>query len=329
MTPFNMRRTVLTGGAALAASLALPASAQAAKVLRYGNAGGPGTVSNTFNAALSKSISAKTGGKLSFEIFAGTLGGERSLIESMALGSLDVYNGAYTGIEQFDVMYSPYFFRDGPHARAVLASEIGARASSTLEKRYKARLLGAGRLGSYNLMLKRPIDSLADLKGRKIRAPEIKGCIEALRFFGAAPTPIPFNEVYLALPSGLVDGVLTALNPGVQFKFFEVCKFVVVPDFGLALDKQVISLSAWNGLSPDQRKILQDSFNELEESDYYQVGLAAKPKDFKAWSDANGADSLLRLDASGLAAQMAPLNERLAEAAFGKGSWKMIQDAKA
>jgi TRAP-type C4-dicarboxylate transport system substrate-binding protein len=329
MTLFNTRRTVLTGGAALAASLALPASAQAAKVLRYGNAGGPGTVSNTFNAALSKAISAKTGGKLSFEIFAGTLGGERSLIESMALGSLDVYNGAYTGIEQFDVMYSPYFFRDGPHARAVLASEIGTRASATLEKRYKARLLGAGRLGSYNLMLKRPIESLADLKGRKIRAPEIKGCIEALRFFGAAPTPIPFNEVYLALQSGIVDGVLTALNPGVQFKFFEVCKYVVVPDFGLALDKQVISLSAWNGLSPDQRKILQDTFNELEESDYYQVGLAAKPRDFKAWSDANGADSLLRLDASGLAAQMAPLNERLAEAAFGKGSWKMIQDAKA
>jgi len=58
------RRAVLTGGAALAAGIALPASAQAAKVLRYGNAGGPGTVSNTFNAALSKAISAKTGGKL-------------------------------------------------------------------------------------------------------------------------------------------------------------------------------------------------------------------------------------------------------------------------
>jgi TRAP-type C4-dicarboxylate transport system substrate-binding protein len=323
------RRAVLAGGASLAAGIALPAAAQSGKLLRYGNAGSAGTVSNTFNAALSRAISAKTGGRLAFEIFAGTLGGEKSLIESMALGSLDVYNGAYTGIEGFDVMYSPYFFRDGPHARAVLASEIGARASATLERRYKARLLGAGRLGSYNLMLKRPIQSLADLKGRKIRAPEIKGCIEALRFFGAAPTPIPFNEVYLALQSGIVDGVLTALNPGVQFKFYEVCKYVVVPDFGLALDKQVISLSAWNGLTAEQKQIVQDSFNELEESQYYQVGLAAKPKDFKAWSDANGADSLLNLEASGLASQMAPLNERLAEAAFGKGSWQIIQNTKA
>jgi hypothetical protein len=59
------------------------------------------------------------------------------------------------------------------------------------------------------------------------------------------------------------------------------------------------------------------------------VGLAAKPKDFKAWSDANGADSLLNLEASGLASQMAPLNERMAEAAFGKGAWQIIQNTKA
>jgi TRAP-type transport system periplasmic protein len=329
MTTRITRRGVLKAGAGVAAVMALPYAAHAATVLRYGNAGGPQTVSNTFNAALSKRISELTGGELSFEIFAGTLGGEQDLIESMALGSLDVYNGAYTGVEQFDVMYSPYFFKDGVHAKAVLATEIGEKSSAALEARYNARLLGAGRLGSYNLMLKEPIESLADLKGRKIRSPQIKGCIEALNHFEAAPTPIPFNEVYLALQSGIVDGVLTALNPGVQFKFYEVCKHVVVPDFGLALDKEVISVASWNALSPEQQDILQKSFNDLEETDYYLVGLASKPKDFEAWANANGPDALLELDASGLAEQMAPVNERLANAAFGDGAWKLIQDTKA
>jgi TRAP-type C4-dicarboxylate transport system substrate-binding protein len=226
-------------------------------------------------------------------------------------------------------MYSPYFFRDGEHAKAVLATEIGAKASAALESRYNSRLLGAGRLGGYNLMLKEPIEALADLKGRKIRAPQIKGCIEALNFFEAAPTPIPFNEVYLALQSGIVDGVLTALNPGVQFKFYEVCKHVVVPDFGLALDKQVISLPAWEGLGPDLQQVLQSSFDELEETDYHQVGLAQKPKDLAAWAAANGDEALLDLDASGLAQQIAPLNERLANAAFGDGAWALIQNTQA
>ncbi|MCG8357375.1 MAG: TRAP transporter substrate-binding protein [Kiloniellales bacterium] len=326
MTLAITRRELLAGAAVTTAVGALPRRARAATILRYGNAGGPQTLSNTFNAKLSDTISEKTGGELSFEIFAGTLGGEKDLIESMALGGLDIYNGAYTGTDQFDVMYCPYFYRDGAHARAVLNTEIGAKASKVLEGKYKSRLLGVGRLGGYNLMLKEPIESLDELKGRKVRSPQIKGCIEALNFFDAVPTPIPFNEVYLSLQSGIVDGVLTALNPAIQFKFYEVCKHVVVPDFGLALDKQVISSAAWGGLTADQQKILQESFDELEAVEYYDAGLRQKSVDLAAWASANGDDALIDLDASGLATAIAALNERLANEAFGEGAWKLIQE---
>ena len=326
MTLRMNRRQALGTGAAAAAAFALPGIARAASVLRYGNAGGPQTLSNTFNATLSDVLSDKTNGELSFEIFAGTLGGEKDLIESMALGALDIYNGAYTGTDQFDVMYSPYFFADGVHAKRVLQSEIGAIASKALEEKYNARLLGAGRLGGYNLMLKEPIETLADLKGRKIRAPQIKGCIESLAFFEAVPTPIPFNEVYLSLQSGIVDGVLTALNPAVQFKFYEVCEHVVVPDFGLALDKEVISVAAWDALGEDTQAILQETFDELEEESYYKAGLASKSVDLNAWAVANGADALIDLDAAGLAVVIEPLNQRLANEAFGDGAWVKIQD---
>lgn len=325
MTIKMSRRSALVGGAAMVGAAAIPFAAQAATILRYGNAGAPTTGSNRFNAKLSDLIKERTNGELSFEIFAGTLGGEKQLIESMALGGLDIYNGAYTGTDEFDIFYSPYFFRDGVHAKAVMESEIGAMASAKLEAQYQSRLLGAGRLGSYNLMLKEPIKSMDDLKGRKIRAPQIKGCLEALSAYGAIPTPIPFNEIYLALQSGIVDGVLTALNPGVQFKFYEVAKYVVVPDFGLALDKQVISLATWNSLSAEHQKILTDSYAELEEVDYYQAGVDQKAIDLKTWSDANGADSLLDFDASGLVAAFEPLNKRLADETFGEGTWDKIK----
>ncbi|MBM2323714.1 MULTISPECIES: TRAP transporter substrate-binding protein [Marivita] len=324
----SRRQLMATAAAALAAGIA-PRAAMAATVLRYGNAGGPQSLSNTFNATLSDTLSERTNGELSFEIFAGTLGGEKDLIESMALGALDIYNGAYTGTDQFDVMYSPYFFKDGVHAKQVLESDIGATASKVLEDKYNARLLGAGRLGGYNLMLKEPIESLADLKGRKVRAPQIKGCIEALSFFGAVPTPIPFNEVYLSLQSGIVDGVLTALNPAVQFKFYEVCANVVVPDFGLALDKEVISVAAWDALGEEKQMILQDTFNELEEEAYFKAGLASKSVDLAAWAAANGDAALIDLDASGLATDIAPLNERMANEAFGDGSWAKMQEMSA
>lgn len=318
------RQMMGTAAAAMAAGM-LPQRALAATILRYGNAGGPQTGSNKFNLKLSEALSERTNGDLSFEIFAGTLGGEKDLIESMALGALDIYNGAYTGTDQYDVMYSPYFFKDGVHAKKVLQSEVGEVASNALEQKYDARLLGAGRLGGYNLMLQEPIETLADLKGRKVRSPQIKGCIEALSFFGAIPTPIPFNEVYLALQSGIADGVLTALNPGVQFKFYEVANYVVVPDFGLALDKEVISTSTWEALGADNQKILVDTFDELEEVDYFKAGLASKSTDLEAWAAANGDDALIDLDASGLATDIAPLNEKMANDAFGDGAWAKMQ----
>ena len=200
------RRGFVAGTAALGGAAVLPgiANAQQKIVLRYGNAGAPTTLSNQFNAKLSDTVSKKTNGAVSLEIFAGSLGGEQKLLDSMALGSLDMYNGAYTGTREFDILYSPYFFRDGAHAGRVMKGPIGQKASAVLQSRYKARLLGAGRLGGYNLMLKQPIKSLSELRGRKIRSPQIEGCIEGLKFFGGIPTPIPFNEIYLALQQGIV-----------------------------------------------------------------------------------------------------------------------------
>lgn len=187
-----------------AVSLALPAGfARAAAVeLRYGNAGTETSLSNIFNKKLSQAMAAKTNGELSMEIFAGSLGGEQKLLDSISLGSLDVYNGAYTGTREFNIFYAPGFFRDGVQAKAVIESEIGQKASAMLGERYGARLLGVGRLGGYNLMLRKPITSLSELKGLEIRSANIEGCIEGLRHFGAIPTPIPFNEIYLALQQG-------------------------------------------------------------------------------------------------------------------------------
>ncbi|WP_323039272.1 TRAP transporter substrate-binding protein [Gemmobacter sp.] len=325
--PINLtRRTMLQLAGAGAAALTLPAGmAHAATKLRYGNAGNPTSLSNVFNQKLSDAIAAKTKGELSMEIFAGSLGGEQKLLDSMSLGSLDMYNGAYTGTREFDILYSPGFFRDGVHAKAVIDSEIGAKASAVLGDRYGARLLGVGRLGGYNLMLRKPISSLSELKGLKIRSAQIEGCIEGLKHFGAIPTPIPFNEIYLAVQQGIVDGVLTALSPGVAGKFYEVAKYVVEADFGLALDKEAISVASWNALSPDYQQILATTFTEMEETDYYGASIGGKQKDLGIWSGANGADSILKLDAASLAKDLEPLNRRLADEVYGAGAWDKIK----
>ena len=326
MSALNLTRRAFGASAALGV-MAPIARAQGKVTLRYANAGNAQTLSNTFNAKLFDQVTKQTGGAVNFTLFAGTLGGEQKLLESMALGGLDMYNGAYTGTREFDVLYSPYFFKDGAQAGRVMKGPVGEKASAVLEKRYHARLLGIGRLGTYNLMLKEPIRSFADIKNRKIRTASIEGCLEGVKFFGGIPTPIPFDQIYLALQQGIVDGVLTALNPGVSGKFFEVCKYVVANDFGTALDKEVISQAAWNRLSPPQRSILQDQFNTLEGTDYYDVGVAQKAADLASWAKANGKDSVITLDGGSRSTALQPVNARLANAGFGAGSWEQIKNA--
>jgi TRAP-type C4-dicarboxylate transport system substrate-binding protein len=316
------------GALALSASPFEPAFAQDAKIaIKYGNAGNDQTLSNRFNAKLAKLVEERSGGTITTQIFAGTLGGEQRLIEGMSLGTLDVYNGAYTGTREYDIFYSPYFFKDAEHAKRVLKGTIGAKASKVIEDRYNASYIGVGRLGPYVLSTKRKISSLAEVKGMKLRTPQIEGCIEAVKHLGAAPTPIPFTDIYLALQNGTVDGFVSALNPSVAGKFYEVCKFVMENPFGEALDKQLIATRTVKRMSERQRKLYMEAFDELEAPDYYGASLTAIKSDFETWRKFNGADSVVALDQEEIKKTMEPLNRRLAESVYGAGAWETIQGA--
>jgi TRAP-type C4-dicarboxylate transport system substrate-binding protein len=321
------RRGFGAGLAAVAGTAALAgrSNAQAVITLKYGNAGNAQTLSNRFNQHWGEVVAQRTNNQVRIQIFAGTLGGEQQLIESMALGTIDIYNGAYTGTREFDIFYSPSFFKDGYHAKRVLAGPLGQKANETLERRYQARLLGVGVLGPWVLATKRKITSLDELRGVKLRAPQIEGVVAALNHLGASPTPIAFNEIYLALQNGTVDGFVSALNPSVAGKFYEVCKYVYSNPFGLGLDKEAIATRAWNRLSAQQRDILKGSFDELENVEYHQAGIRAITTDLATWREHNGADSVSQLDQADIDRRMAPLNERLANEVFGAGAWAQIQ----
>ena len=323
MTTSLNRRSFGIGAATIAGLSGLSPAARAAITLKYANAAGPQTNSNIFNQALFAEVEKLTGGNIK-AAFSYNVGGEKAIVDAMALGGVDVCVTAYTGTREFDVLYSPGMFRDGAHAGKVMKSAIGQKASQVMEQRYKARLLGTGRLGPYCLFMKNEIRSFDDIKGRKIRTPPIEGCVEAVKFLGGNPTPVAFNEIYLALQQGIVDGMITALNVAVAQKFYEVCKYVVSNEFGQALDKELVSTAAWSKLSASERDILQKSFDRLEESDYYKAGVDAVARDLETWEKNNGKGSVLNLPGDPAKA-LEPLNKRLMAEVFGPGSWEQMQ----
>ena len=315
------------GGLGLAAAfVGVGSPALAAKTLIYGNAGNIDSASNKFAKKWLDLVSERTGGELAFDIKAGTIGGGKDVLDGTALGTVHLYNGAYTGLREFDVFYAPYFARDSNHAQKIANDLLYDELNGAVQNRYPSlRYLSVARAGPWKLFTNQKLESFDDLKGLKIRAPEIEGVIAGLEQVGAKPTVIPFNELYGALQQGVVDGMATLGNLMISQKFYEVVKHCYQNDWGIGLDKQMINMSAWDGLGEENQKILVDTFNELEPQDFFRATEEAEIENFAKWREFNGEDSTPLLDSSAAQATLEPAIKALADEIFGDGTYDRIQ----
>jgi len=108
---------------------------------------------------------------------------------------------------------------------------------------------------------KKPINSVADLKGLKVRATGLIG--EMLAAAGATVAYFPGPEIYGALEKGIIDAaVYGSLNNQYELGFHEITKFIAVPPMASEGDEVIINLDAWNKLPADLQMILKLSAAE-------------------------------------------------------------------
>jgi TRAP-type C4-dicarboxylate transport system substrate-binding protein len=138
-----------------------------------------------------------------------------------------------------------------------------------LREKYSDRL-GAVVLGSWPwaqqlLFANRPVKSLSDMKGMKIRvfSPAMAQFVRAL---GAEPVSLAYAEVYTALDRKTVDGAITCSRCGWDTKMYEVTKHLVDLHMGTAVSTLfVVSKRTWDKLPPDVRKVLTEVGHEFTE----------------------------------------------------------------
>lgn len=330
MTQETARRKALKtlGATAIVSQVGLSKPAQAQVKLRYANASNAGYLANIIMTEFWEEVRKRSNGEIVCETFWGTLGAEQTLLNGVALGTLDGYHGAYTGMREFDIFYMPNVFRDYEHASRVINGPLRPKLQAAIEQKYKCHLLGLGRAGTFGLQTKDKLNSWADVRSKKIRGGQIEGIIEGIKAIGANAVPMAFNEVYTALQQGVVDGQVNLNTLMITMKYFEVVKYWYRNDFGLGFDKVVIAQRTWNRFKPEHRKMMQDLFDELEARKWYPVLGERSAADFKRWEEVNGAGSVVMLDQAEQRKLTEPAAERLVNDIFGSGSWKTIQDTK-
>ena len=313
--------------AAIISAAGLSRPVQAKVKIRHANAANAAYTGNIFANAFFERVKELSGGEIEAETFYGTLGGEKTLVDGVALGTLDSCCVAYTGTRNFDLFYAPFLFRDYDHVSRVVNGPLRPQLNKLLSDKYKGHLLGIGRAGAFGLYLNKKIDSFSGIRNMKIRCGQIEGVLAGLRAFGAKPTPIPFNEVYSALQQGVAEGQVTLSSLVITQKFYEVTKYAILQDWGLGLDKWIVSNRIWNQLTSSQKEIMTETFKEMEQTHWYTPIKNAAASNHRKWEEFNGAGTLLDLSVDEAGSVMNPVNQGLVDEVFGAGTWKKMQDA--
>jgi TRAP-type C4-dicarboxylate transport system substrate-binding protein len=136
-------------------------------------------------------------------------------------------------------------------------------------QKWKLKLVALGQTperSALQIVLRQPIGPSGDLKGRKIRGTVTYSGVFSL--LGASPVVLPPSEIYTALEKGVVDGAGWPVIGVLDYRWYEVAKYLVRPTFGMLTYPIFFNMTAWNKLTDQQKKILLDEGRKAEDLFY-------------------------------------------------------------
>ena len=208
-------------------------------------------------------VDEKSGGKIVVEVYNNAiLGGDRQLFESLQMntvqGSMGPISVLASFAPDFSICDAPFLFKDKKTAYAALDGEFGAMMTKSLPAK-GMRLLGYGENAFRNISSNaKPVTSLEDIKGLKIRVMESPVYINTMKALGANPTPMAFNELYTALQQGTVDGQDNGVVLTHTAKLYEVLKYYTFTEHCYAANAYVFSEEFLQTLPADLLKVVED-----------------------------------------------------------------------
>lgn len=258
------RRALLAGAAFLATTMLAGTAFADAKALRISTPGAESEVQSKALVVFKDELEKALPGAFDVQIhYNGTLFAQGTEIEAMQRGNLEVGmispQDIAALIPEYSIFTNGYLMRDAKHLDAVYDGEVGAEYKAKVAADLGLQIVRSQYLGSRQLVLVKPRDvkTPADLAGLKLRMPGS----ETWQFLGNAlggnATPLAFEEIYLALQTGTIDGFENPLADVIANKFYEVTKQVVLTDHMVSNTFFTIAKPYWDGLSDDEKKAVE------------------------------------------------------------------------
>jgi tripartite ATP-independent transporter DctP family solute receptor len=271
------RRDLLTlaGGLAIGGTAVAGrrrASAQQKSVLKASDVHPEGYPTVQAVENMGKKLEQATNGRLSIQMYASMqLGGEKEMIEQAQVGAIQLVRVSVGTlgpvVDDLNVLNLPFLFRDTAHMNKVVDGPIGQQLLDKVSNTAAAKLVGlcwmdAGSRSFYDT--KRPIKSIADLKGLKIRVIGNPMFVDMANALGANGVAMGYDQVFSALQTGVIDG---AENNPPSFVFdnhYQVAKYYTLTQHLIVPEMLVYSKAAWDQLSADDQALIKKLSRETQ-----------------------------------------------------------------
>jgi len=241
--------------------------ATAGMKINIGSTYGPDAPVHFGQVKFKELVEQRSNGQMQVQIHVGgAMGGERDVFEAMSSGGLEM--GAMGSgdvsifFPQWMVYEVPYALRDADHFWKFWNGPVGKEVNDMVLKERGVMTAGIVYRGARFLTANRPIKTPAEVKGLKIRLPEVKPWIKVWESLGALPVVVAFPEVYMALKTGVAEAQENPLESIWSYKFYEAQKYLIGTRHVYAAAKYQISKKWFDTLKPDQQKLILDSWKD-------------------------------------------------------------------
>ena len=217
---------------------------------------------------MGRNIAERTGGRHSLRVFhSHQLGEEKETIEQTRVGAIDLnrINVAPLGsiVPVVNVLALPFLFRSADHLHAVLDGPIGDEILNSFRPYGFIGLTfyDSGARSLYNSV--RSVRTLADMAGLRIRVQQSELMMNMINALGATPIELPYGQVNTGLTTKLIDGAENNWPSYVTTGHFKSARHYTLTEHTMSPEVLVMSLKAWESLSPDDRNIFRQAAREL------------------------------------------------------------------
>ena len=213
-----------------------------------------------------KYVEEKTNGEIEVDLYPATqLGNDKEVLDSIKVGiaQMNLPGPAVLGgfVKDVTILSLPYLFESQEIADKVVDGKWGQELLKKLDKAGFVGL-GFGDFGYRNFTNNvRPIKTLEDFNGIKLRVMQNPSHIAAFRALGANPTAMAMSEVFSACQQGVIDGQENPLKNISSNKLHEVQKYLTLTQHCYEWVLFVVGKRWYNSLTPEQQQIIQEGCN--------------------------------------------------------------------